>query len=76
MVATKVSGYGIWAIVALFAAAIVYAMFFAGSRSNRQFTDSCFERRARSFPAELPSVFRDQIIHDCEMELRKSKKIH
>ena len=35
MVATKVSGYGIWAIVAVVAAAIVYTIFFTGSDSLR-----------------------------------------
>jgi len=69
----KKPSYGIWAISALFAAAIVYSVFFTGSVSNQQLKESCYERRARSFPTDLPEVFKEQIILDCEMELRKSK---
>ena len=69
----KKPSYGIWAIFALFAAAVVYAVFFAGSVSNQQLKESCYERRARGFPTDLPEVFKEQIILDCEMDLRKAK---
>ena len=71
MADAKRSNYGVWAIFALFAAGIVYSIFFAGSEPNRR--DDCYERRAGAFSADLPKGFREQIILDCEMELRKSK---
>jgi hypothetical protein len=74
MANAKLPSYGIWAILALLGAAIGYSVLFNGP-SNQQIKDSCYERRIRSFPTELSGVMRDQIIHDCEMELRKSKGV-
>jgi len=71
----KWSGYGVWAILALVAAAIAYWTLLPGPISIQQFSDNCYQRRARAFPAELPDAFKQQIIFDCEMQLRKSKTL-
>ena len=67
--------YAFWAVAALVAAGIAYAMVFSGPDADRRVADSCYERRAQSFPTELSDAFKAQIIQDCEMETRKIKGV-
>jgi hypothetical protein len=65
-------GFVIGGGFALFMLVGLYQIFIVGSPENKKFRDDCFRRNTREYmPGYVPDPVIDQVVAQCERELRQ-----